>query len=225
MKHKLIVIFSILFLTAAGLWLYAADVRITSPKGGYTSERIQKIEGIVDIPEVNRATLVINGIPQTIPVSNKKFSINIVPAPGNNLVELQAGGSNSRVSFFAKVPGRDVKVLLTWDTPTDVDLWVIDPKGDKCYYANPSIPSGGNLDTDVTTGYGPETFTMAKAMPGKYTVQVQYYASHDTPATRVKLYVIMYEGTPKEQRKEFSFVMTLPYQVYHIAEFNIDVDE
>lgn len=223
MKTKLTLIFCFIFIAATGL--YAAEVRITSPKGGYTSERIQKIEGIVDVPGLNRATLVINGIPQTIPLSNKRFSINIVPAPGNNLVELQAGGLSSRVSFFAKVPGRDIKVLLTWDTPTDVDLWVIDPKGDKCYYANPSIPSGGNLDTDVTTGFGPETFTMAKAMPGKYTVQVQYYSSGESPATRVKLYVIMYEGTPREQRKEFSFVMTLPYQVYHIAEFNIDADE
>ena len=225
MNYKLILILSFIFLTTSGIRVYAGDVRITSPKGGYTSGRIQRIEGVVDVPGLNRATLVINGIPQTIPVSNKKFSVNIVPAPGNNLVELQAGSSYSKVSFFAKVPGRDIKVLLTWDTPTDVDLWVIDPKGDKCYYGNTSIPSGGNLDTDVTTGYGPETFTMAKAMPGKYTVQVQYYSSGDAPATRVKLYVIMYEGTPKEQRKEFSFVMTLPHQVYHIAEFNIDADE
>lgn len=215
----------LIFLSLAQTGIRAAEVRITSPKGGYTSERIQKIEGIVDVNGLNRATLIINGVPQTIPVSNKRFSINIVPAPGNNLIELQAGGLNSRVSFFAKVPAKDVKVLLTWDTPTDVDLWVIDPKGDKCYYANPSIPSGGNLDTDVTSGFGPETFTMAKAMPGKYSVQVQYYSSYQQAATRVKLYVILYEGTPKEQRKEFSFIMTLPYQVYHIAEFNIDAGE
>ena len=53
-----------------------------------------------------------------------------------------------------------------------MDLWVIDPTGEKCFYANRSIKSGGNLDVDVTTGYGPETFSMAKALPGGYSVQV-----------------------------------------------------
>lgn len=219
---KICMVLLITFISAA---IYSQEVKITSPREGYTSSRIQKITGVVNVQGIDRAVLVINGVPQTIPLSNGEFSINIVPAPGNNLIELQAGDKRDRVSFFAKVPGRDIKVLLTWDTPTDVDLWVIDPKGNKCYYGNPSIPTGGNLDTDVTTGYGPETFTMAKAVPGRYTIQVQYYSSHDEPATRVKAYLLMYEGTPKEQRKEFTFVMTLPYQVYHIAEFNIDPDE
>ena len=205
--------------------LFAATATIISPRGGFTSQRVQEIKGRVDGYAGKRATLVLNGIPQTIPLQNGEFSINAVVAPGNNLVELSAGDARDRVSFFAKVPGRDVKVVLTWDTPTDVDLWVIDPKGAKCYYAERATPSGGNLDVDVTTGFGPETFTMGKALPGNYSVQTQYYSSGSAPVTRVNVYLVLYEGTPKEQRKQFQFVMTAPSQVYHICDFSIDPDE
>jgi len=205
--------------------LHAATATILSPRGGFTTKRVQEIKGRVEGISGNRATLIINGIPQTIPLNNGEFSISAVVSPGNNLVELIAGQARDRVSFFAKVPGRDVKVVLTWDTPTDVDLWVIDPAGEKCYYGNRSIKSGGNLDVDITAGFGPETFTMSKGVPGNYSVQTQYYSSGNAPVTRVNVYLIIYEGTPKEQRKQFQFVMTAPSQVYHICDFSIDPDE
>ncbi|HEY1406966.1 MAG TPA: DUF2135 domain-containing protein [Spirochaetota bacterium] len=216
---------TLICILSASTSLFAATATIISPRGGFTSQRVQEIKGRVDGFTGKRAILVLNGIPQTIPLQNGEFSINAVVAPGNNLVELIAGDARDRVSFFAKVPGRDVKVVLTWDTPTDVDLWVIDPTGEKCYYAARSTKSGGNLDVDVTTGYGPETFTMAKALPGNYSVQTQYYSSGSAPVTRVNVYLILYEGTPKEQRKQFQFVMTAPSQVYHITDFTIDPDE
>ena len=218
------------FLAASGIIfisssLHAATVVIESPRGGFTTQWIQQIKGSVTGVNVDRATLVINGIPQTVPLSNGRFSINAVVSPGVNLIELSAADASDKVSFFAKVPGRDIKAVLTWDTPTDVDLWVIDPKGEKCYYGHRSTQSGGNLDVDVTSGYGPETFSMAKAMPGGYSVQVQYYSSYGAPVTRVNVYLVLYEGTPKEERKQFEFVMTKPEQVYHITDFQIEDDE
>jgi uncharacterized protein YfaP (DUF2135 family) len=204
--------------------LTAATVSIESPRGGFTTQWVQQIKGSVSGSKSDRATLVINGIPQTVPLSNGRFSINAVVSPGLNLIELSSGDASDRVSFFAKVPGRDIKAVLTWDTATDVDLWIIDPTGEKCYYGNRSIKSGGNLDVDVTTGYGPETFSMAKALPGGYSVQVQYYSSYGMPVTRVNLYLVIYEGTPKEERKQFEFVMTKPEQVYHITDFQIEAD-
>ncbi len=202
--------------------LYAATVVIDSPKGGFTTERIQQISGRVTNFRGNRAELIINGIPQTIPLHNGRFSLSSVIAPGNNVVEVIAGGSSKSVTFFAKVPKRDLKVVLTWDTPTDVDLWVIDPKGEKCYYGHRSTSSGGNLDVDVTSGYGPETFTMTNGLPGNYAVQVQYYSAGRAPVTRVNVHLVMYEGTPREERKKFSFIMTKAHQVYHLADFNIE---
>ena len=202
--------------------LNSAQIIIESPRGGFTTKRIQEIKGRIPGYTRSQATLVLNGIPQTIPVNNGNFAINAVVAPGLNVVEVQADSKRDKVSFYAKVPKRDVKVVLTWDTSTDVDLWVIDPKGEKCFYAHSSTSSGGNLDVDITSGFGPETFTMARALPGSYSVQVQYYSSYGKPITRVKVYVVTYEGTPREQKKNFQFVMTRGQQVYHITDFQIE---
>lgn len=200
----------------------AVSVKIESPKAGFTTERVQKIEGTVTDFDGNRATLVINGIPQTIPVYSGRFSLEAIVAPGSNLIEVKIGNIGDRVSFFARVPPRDVKIVLTWDTPTDVDLWVIDPKGEKCFYSHKTTASGGNLDMDITAGYGPETFTMEQALPGSYSVQVQYYSAGEAPVTRVRVFVILYEGTAEEKRLQYYFTMTREHTVYDIAHFEME---
>ena len=211
----------IVLLWIAATPISAARVLIESPRGGYTTERNQLITGRINGFSGQRATLVVNGVPQGIRVSNGRFEREIIVAPGVNVVEVRAGDARDRVSFYADVPARDLKVVLTWDTPTDVDLWVIDPKGNKPYYAARSSPSGGNLDVDITDGYGPETFTMARALPGEFNIQVQYYSSGGAPVTRVNVYVVLHEGTPREERKHFQFTMTRQSQVYQVARFNI----
>lgn len=215
-------VIAILIAAAFVLPAAAATVVIETPRGGFTTKRIQMLKGRVDGAVLDRATVVINGIPQTIRLRNNVFEMNTVVAPGTNLIEVKAAGASDRVSFYANVPRRDIKVVLTWDTETDVDLWLIDPKGEKCFYGHRSTSSGGNLDNDVTDGYGPETFTMARALPGTYAVQVQYYSENNAPVTRVNVHVVLYEGMPREQRKSFTFVMTRGQEVYHIADFTID---
>lgn len=205
--------------------LGAQRVIIHSPRGGFTTDRVQKISGTIENYKASRATLVLNGIPQGIAINNGRFSVEVIVSPGSNLVEVIAGRSKDRVAFYAKVSPRDIKVVLTWDTPTDVDLWVIDPTGEKCYYSNRSTASGGNLDVDIISGFGPETYTMAKALPGQFSVQVQYYSSGNAPITRVNVFVVLYEGTPREKRMKFEFVMTQANQVYHIAQFNVEAGE
>lgn len=201
--------------------LAGQQVRIESPRGGVVDKPVVTIEGSVAGYKGDRARIVINGIPQDLKLNNGRFRLESAVAPGANLIEVIAGAGKDRVSFFSRVSARDVKIVLTWDTPTDVDLWVIDPKGEKCYYGNRATSSGGNLDVDIIDGYGPETFTMAAGMPGEYSVQVQYYGSNGAPITNVTVYLVLYEGTPREQRRQFRFVMTRQHQVYQIARFTI----
>jgi len=221
-KMKLIIAAAAIALLIAPSALEAASVTIESPRGGFTTRRIQEVKGSITGYAAARATLVMNGIPQTIPVTGGRFSVSAVVSPGVNIVEVSAGDASDRVSFYAQVAPRDVKVVLTWDTPTDVDLWVIDPRGEKCFYAHRSTKSGGNLDVDITAGFGPETFSMATALPGVYSVQVQYYSSHEAPVTRVNVYVVLNEGGPREERSSHQFVMTKEHQVYHITQFQIE---
>lgn len=222
---KMFALFSagLFFLTPFAL--LSTEVRIISPQGGFTTKRIQNISGTISGYSGAHATMIINGIPQILYVVDGRFSVATVVAPGANLIEVVADGARDSVSFYADVPRKDVKIVLTWDSQTDVDLWVIDPKGEKCYYSHPSTESGGNLDMDNTQGYGPETFTMERALPGPYSVQVQYFGSRDAPVTRVDLHMILYEGTPREERRSFQFVMTKEHALYHIASFTIDAPE
>ena len=46
----------------------------------------------------------------------------------------------------------DVQVTLRWNSLDDLDLAVTDPNGDMAFFANPSIPSGGQLDVDSNAG-------------------------------------------------------------------------
>jgi uncharacterized protein YfaP (DUF2135 family) len=199
----------------------AAPARIISPRGGYITRQTVEVSGTAP-DEVTRATLLVNGIPQDIPVTRGSFSVRVVVAPGTNLVELVAGGERDRVSFYAKVPARDIKIVLTWDSARFVDLWVINPKGEKCYWASPSVPSGGNLVANDETGFGPQIFTMEKALPGSYSIQAQYYAPGPAPVTRVKLYIILFEGTRHETVETHQFIMTRPQSIYHITDLFID---
>jgi tetratricopeptide (TPR) repeat protein len=73
-----------------------------------------------------------------------------------------------------------LRFVLTWETDAnDVDLHVHDRKGAHAYYSEKTLPSGGELYADVTTGYGPECFTVAgpeKREAAPYRLQVHYYS-------------------------------------------------
>jgi hypothetical protein len=70
----------------------------------------------------------------------------------------------------------DIQVSLTWDTQSDVDLWLTEPNGNKIYYANDISSTGGSLDFDNTVEYGPENiFYKTTAPSGTYKVEVNYF--------------------------------------------------
>ena len=51
----------------------------------------------------------------------------------------------------------DLRVTISWNTDaTDVDLWVMEPDGTKCFYQHNHTKNGGELSQDQTQGYGPE---------------------------------------------------------------------
>jgi hypothetical protein len=73
-----------------------------------------------------------------------------------------------------------LRFVLSWETDAnDVDLHVWDRKEDHAFYSNPKLRSGGELYADVTTGYGPECFTIRKPAEkdgAPYHLQVHYYS-------------------------------------------------
>jgi hypothetical protein len=99
-------------------------------------------------------------------------------------------------------PSSDLRVTISWNTDaTDVDLWVIEPDGTKCYYSQPRTSNGGELSQDQTQGYGPERYQIAKAQPGVYTVLVHYYRTNPNllaGESHVNVVITRNAGTPQE---------------------------
>jgi Ca-activated chloride channel family protein len=118
----------------------------------------------------------------------------------------------------------DVKIYLTWDTDrTDVDLWVTTPAGELVNYAHRTGSGGEALFDDVTTGYGPESFTAKRAQPGRYLVEVNYYGTQRQTFSeaRGEVVVILGEGTPAEEKHVLPYRLFKPKQTVRVAAIEV----
>ena len=105
----------------------------------------------------------------------------------------------------------DVRIIIDWDADNvDIDLWVTDPRGEKCFYSHPDTKIGGHISNDFTRGYGPEEFLLKKAIKGNYKVEVNYYGTSQQrvagPPT-IKAKLITNYG--KANQKEESIILRL----------------
>ncbi|EDP95736.1 VIT domain-containing protein [Kordia algicida OT-1] len=70
----------------------------------------------------------------------------------------------------------DVRIVVDWNhNDTDIDLHVIDPNYEECYYKHSKTKIGGEISQDMTQGFGPEEFTLKKAIKGDYFVKIKYF--------------------------------------------------
>jgi tetratricopeptide (TPR) repeat protein len=68
------------------------------------------------------------------------------------------------------------RATMCWETDAnDVDLHVVDPNGEDCYYSNMHNASGLELYSDQTQGLGPEVIRADKMLTGTYAVGVTYF--------------------------------------------------
>jgi tetratricopeptide (TPR) repeat protein len=73
----------------------------------------------------------------------------------------------------------DYQLTTHWNSDgTDIDLWVMEPSGEKCFYQHMNTRLGGHLFWDITDGLGPELYQARQAAPGTYFVVVHYYGNH-----------------------------------------------
>jgi tetratricopeptide (TPR) repeat protein len=102
-----------------------------------------------------------------------------------------------------------LRFVLSWETDAnDVDFHIRDNKRGHAYYSSPKLASGGELYADVTTGYGPECFTIrgaAKAAP--YRLHAHYYARGPMGYGMGKLQVVRHDGKGGLTLEERPFVV------------------
>ncbi|MCL6217232.1 carboxypeptidase-like regulatory domain-containing protein [Zunongwangia pacifica] len=99
----------------------------------------------------------------------------------NNLIALHKNNLDlSKIDEkFISPMQMDLRVVVDWNhNDTDIDLWVIDPKGEKCWYQNKRTKIGGKLSDDMTEGFGPESFKLKEAIAGKYEMYIDYYSDN-----------------------------------------------
>jgi tetratricopeptide (TPR) repeat protein len=174
---------------------------------GQTKEARERFEAIIDDPETNDAV--------RYPAKQRLAQIY-----QQLRREAEGAGKADEAETYAKsikeleLSGgteNDIKVYLTWDTDhSDVDLWVTNPAGEKVFYSHRKGKFGEALFDDVTTGYGPESFTAPKASTGEYVVQVNYFGRgrSNFSEARGEVVVVLDEGKPTERKH------VLPYKLF-----------
>lgn len=84
---------------------------------------------------------------------------------------------------FIKSLPLDIRIVLDWFTDnTDVDLHIIGPDGEACFFENQQTRGGGLLTPDFIGGYGPEVFSLKSAETGTYTISVEFFGSRQQNA-------------------------------------------
>jgi hypothetical protein len=104
-----------------------------------------------------------------------------------------------------------IRFVLNWETDAnDVDFHIEDAQGGHAYYGAPVLPSGGELYADVTTGYGPECFTIRAPRghrAGPYKLRAHYFSRGPMGYGMGKLEIIDHDGRGGLTFEEREFVV------------------
>lgn len=156
-----------LALEDAGKNQEAFDQLIKALEVNYYGEMSGQYEGVEDIilMDINRL------------VSNKKIS---------------SGKLDKK--YLKKMPV-DIRIVMNWNLmDVDLDLHIIEPTGEECYYAHRDTEAGARFSKDFTQGYGPEQYLIRNAVKGKYQIKTNFFGESELtengPATvMIEIYV------------------------------------
>ncbi|MEO9484381.1 MAG: VIT domain-containing protein [Ekhidna sp.] len=116
----------------------------------------------------------------------------------------------------------DIRIVIDWNSlETDIDLWVTEPNGEKCYFTNPLTVNGGRLTEDYTDGYGPEEYLIKEAVSGDYIIEVDYYDERvqkvSGPVT-IQVSVFKNYGRSNQTVEKTELQLKEPDQSYRVGE-------
>ncbi len=108
-----------------------------------------------------------------------------------------------------------IRFVLTWETDAnDVDFHIYDAKGGHAFYGHKKLPSGGELYADITTGYGPECFTIRLPRAQRstsYALQANYFSRGPMGFGMGKLEVIDHDGQGGLTFEEHPYVVMIDH--------------
>ena len=165
-----------LALEDAGKYQEAFDQLIKALEVNYYGEMSGQYQGVEDIilMDVNRLTMEHKG--------------------------LKTGKLDKK--YLEKMPV-DIRIIMNWNLmDVDLDLHIIEPNGEECYYAHKGTQAGARFSKDFTQGYGPEQYLIRNAIKGKYQIKTNYFGERELtesgPATvMVEIYTTRAGKTTK----------------------------
>ena len=154
-------------------------------------------------------------------IGNRSRGIDeVVITEINNLIAKNPRLSTSRIDRRLRMSMPvDVRVVLNWNlNNTNVDLSVVDPTGEGSFFRDPRWSGGrdvtmigGRMSADNSSGYGPEQFTLRKAVKGQYQVYAHYRSAREFAAAgpvTVMAEIYTNYGTRDEQRRVVTMQLT-----------------
>lgn len=116
----------------------------------------------------------------------------------------------------------DTRIVMTWDADmTDMDLHVLEPSQEEAFYSHNLTTIGGKVSRDFTQGYGPEVYTLKKAMKGTYKVKTKFFGSSAAQligAVTLQVDVFTNWGRPNEQRRSMTLRLTESKEDFVVGE-------
>lgn len=139
--------------------------------------------------------------------TKKSFAMNnITKNEINSLIQNDNTINKSTLDSYNEInTNYDVRVVIDWNrADTDIELHVIDPNLEDCFYRNPKTQIGGEIAADENAGYGPEEFTIRNARKGDYYIKVNYnnaVLQNDENPTFMKITTFKNYGTAKTTKE------------------------
>ena len=123
---------------------------------------------------------------------------------------------------FIKPMELDVRIAMTWDADmTDMDLHVLEPSKEEAFYGHNLTTIGGKVSRDFTQGYGPEVYSVKKALGGTYQVKTKFYGSSAAQlqgAVTLQVDVFTNWGRPNQKRKSMTLRLTETKEDFLVGE-------
>ena len=95
---------------------------------------------------------------------------------------------------WEKMTQRQLRLVLMWETDAnDVDFHIYDNQQHHAFYRQKSLATGGTLYADITTGYGPECFSISEPNAFPYRAQAHYYRMGPMGYGMGVLHVLQYD--------------------------------
>ena len=103
-------------------------------------------------------------------------------------------------------------MTISWNTDaTDVDLWVIEPDGTKCFYQHNRTDERRRTVAGHDAGLRPRALPHQGAKPGTYRVLVHYFSANPNllaGETHVNVVVTRHADSPRKTIERHSVVLS-----------------